>query len=142
MSVSPGKCKGKTCTTPGRIKFVGDGLYCAGCQKKRAQRKQASTRAHAKRVETLYEITAEEYAELLASQLGACAICRRKPGKKRLSVDHDHLVETLLGKRASVRGLLCRNCNYVVLGHLGDSVEALQRAIKYLEHPPAREVLK
>lgn len=48
-----------------------------------------------------------DYNRLLKTQGGRCAICRRKPKTRRLAVDHDH---SLKG-RASVRGLLCVNCN-------------------------------
>lgn len=54
-----------------------------------------------------YGLTAAEYDALLKTQDGRCAICRRKPKTRRLSVDHDH---SLKG-RASVRGILCMRCN-------------------------------
>lgn len=79
-----------------------------------------------------YGITIEEYEAQLALQNGRCAICGRTPeeaslGKKvrRLAVDHCHQTK----KR---RGLLCVGCN-VSLGHLGDSIEILQKAISYLQ---------
>lgn len=128
------------CADCNGVKYVGDGVRCEACQVKRAKKAAASQRAKDRRVERVYGITPEEYAAILGIQGGRCAICLRKPGKKRLSVDHDHAREGE-GVRQSVRGLLCRNCNYVVLGYLGDSTEALQRAITYLEMPPAREVL-
>ena len=89
-----------------------------------------SKAAHAKRIEETYGITAEQYAELLAYQDGACYICRRKPVSKRLAVDHDHAT-------GYVRGLLCKACNRDVLGHLRDDLASLQRAIDYLTLPPA-----
>ena len=102
----------------------------------------ASSKAHAKRVLDTYSITADQYAAILAAQGGACYICRRKPGLKRLACDHDHSCcpgPVSCGK--CVRGLLCRSCNRDVLGHLKDDVAALQRAIDYLTNPPARKVL-
>lgn len=90
---------------------------------------------HEKRVAETYGLEPGQYDLLLAAQDGACAICRRKPGAKRLAVDHDHTTE-------EVRGLLCKACNRDVLGHLRDDTEALQRAIEYLNDPPARRVLK
>jgi hypothetical protein len=89
---------------------------------------------HGKRVQEVYGISAEDYQRLLEAQDGKCAICRRKPGAKRLAVDHDHTT-------GEVRGLLDRGCNRDVLGHLREDTEALQRAIEYLNDPPARRVL-
>jgi len=82
-----------------------------------------SNAAHAKRIGEMYGLTAVEYAHLLEYQDGRCYICRRKPGLKRLAVDHCH-------DRGYVRGLLCRNCNRNVLGHLKEDHDALRRAIK------------
>lgn len=93
----------------------------------------ASTRLHSKRIEDTYGITGEQYAQLLAAQGGVCYICHRKPGAKRLAVDHSHVT-------GRVRGLLCRNCNRDVLGHLKDDPAALQRAIDYLTETPAQRL--
>lgn len=88
---------------------------------------------HAKRVELVYGLTAGEYHELLEFQDGRCYICQRRPQSKRLAVDHDH-------KTGAVRGLLCRNCNRDVLGHLREELEAFERAIDYLLLPPAKRL--
>ena len=93
----------------------------------------ASSKAHSKRIQDTYGITGEQYAELLVFQGGVCYICHRKPGAKRLAVDHRH-------SDGRTRGLLCRNCNRDVLGHLRDDVEALQRAIDYLTLTPAERL--
>ena len=45
------------------------------------------------------------YNDLLEQQGGVCGICGKKPGKRRMDIDHDH--ETL-----EIRGLLCWSCNY------------------------------
>jgi hypothetical protein len=45
-----------------------------------------------KRLRRTYGITLAEYNTRLAEQGGVCAICKRPPGKTRLSVDHDHAV--------------------------------------------------
>jgi hypothetical protein len=85
----------------------------------------------AKRASTMlrrYGITEEHYLELLATQGGHCALCPRTPDQeryKRLSVDHDHITQT-------VRGLLCTPCNHA-LGVLGDNAEGMRRALAYLE---------
>lgn len=130
------------CAKCGGKKFVGDGRWCQKCQKKKATRARASTRAHGKRVADNFGITPEEYAALLEFQGGVCFICQRPPRSRRLAVDHDHALEVDgRATRESIRGLLCRNCNYVVLGHLKEEPAAYLRAISYLENPPAREVL-
>jgi DNA-directed RNA polymerase subunit RPC12/RpoP len=76
-------------------------------------------------------ITEEYYQRLLEFQLGRCAICGNKPRSKRLAVDHNHIT-------GSIRGLLCKNCNYRILGGVRDSVVTLQIAINYLKYPPAQ----
>lgn len=104
-------------------------------RKQRLKRRDAD---HGRRLEAVYGITAAEYAAILEYQGGKCAICQRATGKaKRLSVDHKHVD----GHAGWVRGLLCGPCNRDVLGHLRDDPEALQRAINYLDHPPALDVI-
>lgn len=103
----------------------------------RARKKAVRRRSHGRMVHATYAITEDEYWALLAAQGGVCAICGRAKGiSKRLAVDHDHKVAD---KRQSVRGLLCTTCNHVVIGRYGP--QALQRAIDYLDDPPARRVL-
>ncbi|MDO3076093.1 endonuclease VII domain-containing protein [Mycobacteroides abscessus subsp. abscessus] len=91
-----------------------------------------------------YGITAEQYWKLYEYQRkineakglpGVCAICGKGKGlKKNLAVDHDH-------ETGYVRGLLETCCNRNVLGYLGDSIEALERAIEYLKNPPAFDII-
>lgn len=114
---------------------------CVTCVRER----RAATRrtAHGRYVEATYGITENEYWALYEAQGGRCYICQRATGRsKRLAVDHDHSCcpETPACGRC-VRGLLCKLCNRDVLGHLRDSIEALQRGIDYLTNPPARRVL-
>lgn len=79
-----------------------------------------------------YNITLEEYNELLKKQNNCCSICKNKEtevnersGKsKDLSVDHCH-------KTKKVRGLLCKSCNKA-LGLFKDSIDILQSSIDYL----------
>lgn len=49
-------------------------------------------------------VSDDEYARLLASQGGGCAICGARPKTRRLHADHDHAT-------GRVRGLLCHRCN-------------------------------
>ena len=80
-----------------------------------------------------FNITLEEYNELLAKQNGVCAICfnsetvvrRSKTNKEMLAVDHCH-------STGKIRGLLCFKCN-TALGAFGDTLEDLQRAVNYLK---------
>jgi len=79
------------------------------------------------------KVTKEYYEELLQKQDGSCAICGNpetmiradKKGIKRLAIDHCH-------KTKIIRGLLCQMCNQA-LGHMKDSIERLESAIRYLK---------
>lgn len=124
----------KRCPTCKRIK--GSHLYykrkgklskeCKACTKKgESWRKSLDTRYRRE-----FDITLEEYEAMLAEQGGRCFICRKKPAKRRLAVDHDHNIEHR-GIRQSVRGLLCRNCNEY-LGHIGDDYDVGDRIQIYL----------
>ncbi len=63
-----------------------------------------------------------QYIQMEFDQDRRCAICKQS---KPLEIDHCHTT----GK---VRGLLCSNCNKV-LGMVGDKIETLKEAIRYLE---------
>lgn len=103
---------------------------------KRAARKLARAARHDTYVVSTYGVSPGFYAAMYAAQGGRCYICRRATGEtRRLAVDHDH---RLTGAE-SVRGLLCSTCNHVVIGRYG--VDALRRAIAYLQDPPAQRVL-
>ncbi len=80
----------------------------------------------------LYGITVEQYAVLNAKQNGVCAICGKPEPrkKKRLHVDHCH-------RTGKIRGLLCGNCN-TAIGKLGEDVNVLKAAIRYIESGDAR----
>lgn len=112
----------------------------------RAAKKAARIVAHARRVETGYGITGEQYWALYAAQGGRCALCQVATGKtKRLAVDHDHKMaaevcghDPKTGCPRCVRGLLCGPCNQYLVIH---PVETLLRAINYRYDPPARAVL-
>lgn len=74
-----------------------------------------------------YGITQADYEMLVERQAGRCPVCWKIP-KTPLVVDHDH-------KTGIIRGLLCRMCNYKVIGR--HRVETLSAAVEYLLHPPA-----
>jgi hypothetical protein len=70
-----------------------------------------------------YDITPEDFDRLMASQGYACGICRLPMESPQ--VDHDH-------HTGFVRGLLCVKCN-MSIGQLGDTADALMRAVNYLQ---------
>lgn len=80
-----------------------------------------------------FNISLDDYFELLKKQNNACAICgdteisidHRTNKVRNLAVDHDE-------KTGDVRGLLCSRCNRG-LGMFRDSVDYLENAINYLE---------
>lgn len=93
---------------------------------------------------SVYGITAERYAEILAYQGGACFICQRAKGiRKALSIDHDHAQAVLDGHDPDkgcpecVRGLLCQSCNKM-LGHARDDPAMFERAAEYIRNWPSR----
>lgn len=69
-------------------------------------------------------VTDQEYARLLESQGGHCAICPSTPKTRRLHTDHDH-------RTGAVRGLLCHRCNRALPNWIGS--EWLRAAADYLE---------
>jgi hypothetical protein len=77
-----------------------------------------------------YNISIEEFNELLILQNNSCAICKKHINaiRRRMNVDHDH-------ETGKVRGILCTGCN-TGLGHLGDNIQGLETAIEYLKNPP------
>lgn len=97
-----------------------------------------------------YEITLEEYDELLKAQKGVCAICQN-PRTYNLDVDHDHQEEKALlaagyplaqARRYSIRGLCCKRCNRRLLPSGMNDSETFMRAANYVRRPwRAQDVL-
>ena len=73
-----------------------------------------------------FGISEKEYNEILRSQNGVCAICKKSGNGKYLAVDHDHI-------SGKVRGLLCQKCN-TGIGLLGDNRDSLEKALEYLKN--------
>lgn len=95
--------------------------YCSGrCWQSVARTKRSKV--------SRVRIPAAQYAELMLSQNGKCAICKCDSGINnrgdKLAVDHCH-------STGKIRGLLCHKCN-TALGLLKDSKENLLEAIRYL----------
>ena len=80
-----------------------------------------------------YNITLDEFNSVLSFQDNKCAICFKKFSVNRSSINIDHDHET--GK---VRGLLCSGCN-TGLGHLGDNIDGIKKALYYLQNYPFNE---
>lgn len=117
-----------------------NGQWMCATHKRQARKNQKEARK-ANHVERTYNITEEQYQAILEAQGGHCAICPRRPGRKRLSVDHDH--SCCPGPKSCgkcVRGLLCSTCNKY-LGHIRDDPDAMVRGWQYLLSPPAYRVL-
>lgn len=123
--------------------------YCMECQKAASR---AWTKANAEHVRKrnaaadktqkrrlhrrwwlrLYNLTEEQYDQMLAAQGGVCAICKnpetaldsRTGEPRRLAVDHCHT-------SGRVRGLLCMTCNRM-LGASKDDPAVLKAAAAYL----------
>lgn len=79
-------------------------------------------------LKALYGLTLDKYEEMLASQEGLCAICRRpesQANRKNLNVDHNH-------STGEVRGLLCSLCNRAI-GYFQDDISILMSAVSYLK---------
>jgi hypothetical protein len=104
-------------------------------QKRRRAGRDLDGKRAEKNYQLLYKfnITLDEYEELLVKQDHQCAICGCADGSdkhnglrtKQLSVDHDHTT-------GIVRGLLCNDCNRAI-GQMQDNAELLRRAATYLE---------
>lgn len=87
-----------------------------------------------------YNLTSEQFDEILANQGGACAICgTTNPangiGRRNVtwSIDHDHgcCPESCGSCGRCIRGLLCGSCN-LGIGQLGDDPNRLLAAADYL----------
>ncbi len=88
-----------------------------------ANKEELSARRQFGHLERRYGISRTDYQVLLAAQRGVCPVCGKR-SKKTLCVDHCHATGT-------VRGLLCRQCNFG-LGCLGDDQAAMIAALAYL----------
>lgn len=111
----------------------------------RTAKQARAARAHGRRIQHGYGITATEYWAIHASQGGVCYVCRRATGRtKRLAVDHDHHKPGCahppdVGCPNCIRCLACGPCNRDLLGRY--DVAALRRAIEVLTDPPAQKTL-
>ena len=106
-------------------------------EKKRAQDRDAYRRDPEKARDTIvkskFNLSPEQYREMVESQGGVCAVCLEECiSGRRLAVDHDRSCcpgDKSCGK--CVRGLLCANCNRAI-GLMRDERDRLLRAADYL----------
>lgn len=82
-----------------------------------------------------FNMTLEQYYEMLEAQGGCCAICGATEGGtgKKFAVDHDHACcpgTKTCGK--CTRALLCERCNKSI-GLFEDNPDLLRSAADYLE---------
>lgn len=137
VGVSHRRCKNGHIMAQTRRRSSNGDTYCGECRKQRREKEQKlRTPEYNRRVgrrsrlKTSYGLTIEQYDEMLATQNGVCAICKRgSSNKKHLHVDHCHAT----GK---VRGLLCHYCN-IGIGYFQDDPNTLQRCILYLNRANA-----
>lgn len=101
---------------------------------KRSNEEQAQAVARAGSLRRLYNITPEQYDDILAVQQGVCAMCQRPPKNRRLAVEHDHQTHR-------IHGLACIKDNRMLLGAFGRDPAFYRRVADFLEHPPAARIL-
>jgi len=85
-----------------------------------------------KTLKAKYGITLSQYNMILSMQEFKCACCGKEDsgGNGSFNVDHDH-------DTGRIRGLLCQNCN-AGIGQLGDTVEGILNAVRYLGESPQK----
>lgn len=125
---------------PDKKRKSGRGSWCRICfnkyrREKRAQGKYKDPFRHLSN----YQMTLDDYVEIMADQKFGCAICGMGPiaPNLSLSVDHDHSCCSAKAQSCGqcVRGLLCGKCN-LLIGYANDDPALLQSAIEYLNKPP------
>jgi hypothetical protein len=134
--------KEDSCFVKSKKTLSGLASECKECKKKYLVNKEYHKEYYALNKESInkkhrnnhlfrnYGITIEEYEDLKEKQNNKCAICGCTPTRS-YHVDHCHYT-------GEVRGLLCNNCN-AGIGKLQDNVNILEKAIKYLQNPPAKD---
>lgn len=107
--------------------------YCSQCKNENARKYRKELPPGKKKnfdLKYSYNMTIEEYENILKEQNYRCAICDREAEGHHaksdfLFVDHCH-------KNGAIRGLLCHKCNSG-LGCFNDDTELLISAIIYLD---------
>lgn len=115
----------------------------------RAKLAAEKVRNRDRRREDVYGITAQEFAQLWAAQGHACACGKRlSRAAKAPSTDHDHARARACATagrhdrdracRRCVRGVLCHDCNVVLVGRF--SPDALDAVANYKRQPTAQRL--
>jgi|688.fasta_scaffold378885_2 hypothetical protein len=105
--------------------------WCLVCYKNRAKQYRDIPGAQLKQksfaLKHKFNITLDTYNLMFTQQKGCCAICNTHQSElsRALAVDHNH-------ETGKVRGLLCMGCNRGI-GMLGDNLNTIQNAVKYLK---------
>ena len=97
----------------------GKHAWCKACVKNHQKSNKVRRQSYHRKWK--YNLTEDEYQELLQRQNNKCALCL---SGSKLIVDHCHTT-------GRVRGLLCFKCN-TGIGQLQDSEELLLKAVDYL----------
>lgn len=107
-----------------------------------AHKDAAKARQRRYHLSKTYNLTEQEYWALFDAQNGKCYTCGASAKTKHLHVDHDHnCCAGALSCGKCIRGLLCARCNKDLLPFVDHRLHAVERAIEYVENPPAQEVL-
>jgi len=115
--------------TKDKYTAFGIAIYCKTCHRKKGKNRYITHKNEHRnnQLKTDFNITLDEYNEILLKQNNKCAICgKSKNGNKVMCVDHDH-------NTGKIRGLLCSRCN-LGIGSFTDDIDLLKKAIKYLEN--------
>lgn len=108
-------------------------VRCKPCWKARPiQGRRTTYRKY--RIKKTYNISLDEYDNMLEKQDGKCAICLIEQSELAHSLFVDHDRSCCPGKESCgscVRGLLCSNCNFG-LGQFKDNETTMKAAIKYI----------
>lgn len=124
---------GRVCTTCNQFKSADqytlsrDKRSFGGVQMRSKCKTCDELRKYKRFIKKTYDVTFDEYEEMLERQGNKCAICESRIGNSRASrlfIDHCHRTNL-------VRGLLCSSCNHG-LGLFKDSPKLLQKATQYL----------
>lgn len=98
--------------------------------KERVRRNYSTEYEFARCLRRYYNLTVDQYNDMVEKQNGLCAICNQPPKKthsrnQRLYIDHNHATK-------QNRALLCDSCNFLI-GHAEENLATLLSAIEYLK---------
>lgn len=123
----------RTCSKCGDVfRAAGRGSVCRQCQAAYAAQWEQDNKTRKRDVR--HGLETGQFDRMLMEQNGLCASCGERPATH---VDHDRSCCNFTpsqGQKACgkcVRGLVCYHCN-VGIGHLGDTVDGVTKALAYL----------